>query len=322
MRALRWALAPAILAAGYAAARSAVRRRVRRFETFDPDTEDLLGERLYVRGRRIHFTVTGSGPPLLLLHGFAATGIYFAGIAPYFRDRYTLIAPDRPGFGLSDRAADADYSHEAQAAVFFEFLDRLGIERAAVIGHSMGAAVALRMAAQRPDRVAALVLAAGPGRDGTLPRVLRPLVDLVVPVLLESRGVIRWINRTAAAGSGDLGDDTIEGLLRVARVRGTAAAWSTMLVRTRHGPLPQFDAMRVPTLVMAGEKDRYLTLAAARRLASSLPNGRAAVIAGARHLLFIEQTDACARVVAGFLDEVAGTTAAGHEALQIGMTRP
>jgi pimeloyl-ACP methyl ester carboxylesterase len=318
MSVLRWALAPAVLAAGYAAARAAVRRRVRRFETVDPDAEDLPGERFYVGGRRIHFTVTGSGPPLLLLHGFAATGGYFASIAPYFRDRYTLIAPDRPGFGFSDRAADADYSHEAQAALFVELLDRLGIERAAVIGHSMGAAVALRMAALCPNRVAALVLVAGPGHDGPLPRLLGPVVDLVVPLLLESRGVIRWLNRTAATDSGEVRDDSIERLLRVARVRGTAAAWSTMLVRTRHGPLPPLTMIRVPALVMAGEQDRYLTPAAARRLAAQLPNGRAAVIAGARHLLFIEQTDACVREVAAFLDEIAGTTAAVREALPRG----
>lgn len=313
MSALRWALAPAILAAGYTAARTVVRRRVRRFETFDPDTEDLPGERFYVRGRRIHFTVTGSGPPLLLLHGFAATGDYFASITPYLSDRYTLIAPDRPGFGFSDRAATADYSHEAQASLFLDFLDRLGIERAAVIGHSMGAAVALRMAALRPERIPALVLAAGPGRDGPLPRALGPLVDLVVPVLLESRGVIRWVNRTTAAGSGGLSDDTIESLLRVARVRGTAAAWSTMLVRTRNGPLPPLGAIRVPTLVMAGEKDRYLTPEAARRLAAALPNARAVTVAGARHLLFSEQRDACVREVAEFLDETDTATVAVPE---------
>ncbi len=232
MRARRWALVPVAAVGGYAVARAVVRQRLRRFETFDADMEELPGERFYIRGRRIHLTVTGSGPPLLLLHGFGATGDYFRSIAPHLRDRYTLIAPDRPGFGYSDRAANADYSHEAQAALFLELLDRLGIARAAVIGHSMGAAVALRMAVLRPERIQALVLAAGPGRDGPLPHVLAPLVDLLLPLLLQSRAVIRWASGTAAAAGDGPSDASVESLLRAARVRGTAAAWTAMLVRT------------------------------------------------------------------------------------------
>jgi pimeloyl-ACP methyl ester carboxylesterase len=314
MKARRWALAPATVAGGYAVARALVRRRVRSFETFDPDSAELPGERFYVRGRRIHLRITGTGPPLLLLHGFAASGEYFDSIAPYLRDRYTLLAPDRPGFGFSDRAAGADYSHGAQAALFLDLLDRLGIERTAVIGHSLGAAVALRMAARQPARIPALVLAAGPGRDERVPRVLGPIVDLVLPLLLESPAVIRWVNRTAASGGRGPDGETIERLLRVARVRGTAAAWSTMLLRTQHDAPPPLGAIRTPTLVMAGEKDRYLSPTTARRMAEALPNGRAVVIAGARHLLMVEQRDACVRELAGFLDSVSGLRPAAADA--------
>src|SRR5438270_848250 len=81
-------------------------------------------------------------PPLLLVHGFGASSATFRELAPRLRDAYTLIAPDLLGHGFSDRADEAA-SHDAQALLMLELLERLGIERAAVLGHSMGTSVAL-----------------------------------------------------------------------------------------------------------------------------------------------------------------------------------
>ncbi|MGH2603480.1 MAG: alpha/beta fold hydrolase, partial [Dehalococcoidia bacterium] len=192
--------AVATLLAAYALFRVAVVARVRRFERFDADAETLPGLRLYVRGRRVHLRVEGHGPPLLLVHGFGGSGFTFRRLAPLLGEQYTLIAPDLPGFGYSDRSPAADYSHEAQAAFLVDLLDRLGVQQTAVAGHSIGAAISLRLAAAAPERVAALILVNGPGdQDPVAPRWSRPAVTVLAPILGESRRFYRWAYRSALA---------------------------------------------------------------------------------------------------------------------------
>src|SRR5262245_20797519 len=107
------------LAVAYVGARLLASVRVRRYERLTLDEIDLPGQRFYVRGRGIHLTIEGHGPPLLLLHGFGASNLTFRELAPRLRDEYTLIAPDLLGFGFSDRSDDAA-SHDAQALLMLE----------------------------------------------------------------------------------------------------------------------------------------------------------------------------------------------------------
>ena len=309
------ALAVACLA-GYALARVAVVARVRRFESVSPDELDLPGATLSVRGRRIHVIVDGSGPPLLLLHGFGATAFGFHRIAPLLRDDFTLIAPDLPGFGGSERDPHADHSYEALASLFLELTRRLDVERFAVLGHSIGAAIALRMAAASPDRVERLVLAGGPGRPATLPAPLAPLLTLLAPLLVESRRGVRWLTRSAMAGGAEPDPAVIDAYLAAARVRGHAATLVSMLTGVRHGPQPALATIRTPTLVITGAQDGYMPPRRAAALAAAMPNAEVAIAPGAAHLLFEEQPVFCADRIRAFLerDGRASADAPGRQA--------
>jgi magnesium chelatase accessory protein len=287
---------------GYALARTAIVARVRRFESVSADDIEPAGVTLSVRGRRIHVMIDGSGPPLLLLHGFGATAFDFRRVAPLLRDRFTLIAPDLPGFGGSERDPQADHSYEALAALFLELLSRLEVERFAVLGHSIGAAVALRMAAMAPDRVERLVLAGGPGRPASLPAPLAPLVTLLVPLLVESRRGVRWLTRSAMVRGAEPDPAVVDAYLSAARVRGHAATLVAMLTRTRHRPPPGPATIETPTLLLTGERDGYMPPRRARALASRMPRARAAIVPGAAHLLFEEQPEPCADRIRAFLE--------------------
>lgn len=113
-------------------------------------TLDLEGRRLSV------LDFGGAGRPLLALHGHLDQGAAFAPLAHALGPRWRVIAPDQRGHGASDRAAD--YSREGYLADALAVLDHLGLERAVVLGHSLGGLNAYQLAARHPHRVDALVL--------------------------------------------------------------------------------------------------------------------------------------------------------------------
>jgi haloacetate dehalogenase len=110
----------------------------------------------------VHAMVGGSGPPLLLLHGYPQTHLMWHAVAPLLTDRCTVVAPDLAGYGESFRPAPAPdhapHGKRAMALDQVEAMAALGFERFAVAGHDRGARVAYRMALDHPDRVERLAV--------------------------------------------------------------------------------------------------------------------------------------------------------------------
>lgn len=113
---------------------------------------------LRLGARHVHFRQAGSGPALLLLHQSPQNSRMWLGMIERFADRYTVIAPDTPGFGYSDALALPEPGIAELAAATVELADALGLERFAVFGMHTGGLVAALLAANYPERVAALVV--------------------------------------------------------------------------------------------------------------------------------------------------------------------
>ncbi len=119
------------------------------------------GRFVSVAGERIHVLEQGQGPPLLLIHGLCGQmGNFTHSLVSRLASDHRVIVFDRPGSGHSSRAADADGSLVRQAALVAELIGALGLERPAVVGHSLGGAVALMLALNHPARVRTLALVA------------------------------------------------------------------------------------------------------------------------------------------------------------------
>jgi pimeloyl-ACP methyl ester carboxylesterase len=129
----------------------------------------LVMRRSYVDtpGGQIHLRTMGHGPEtVLMLHQTAASGAMYEQFAaafladPAHAERYSLMAPDTPGFGMSYRPADA-YALASWAESMFHLLDACRIDRAHVLGHHTGGAIGIMMASARPERVLSLALIGG-----------------------------------------------------------------------------------------------------------------------------------------------------------------
>ena len=119
------------------------------------DTRDVSS-----RNVRLRVTEYGSGPPLLLLHGFLMSHAAWDDVVPGFASRYRVVTPDLPGFGESEKPAPTrfDYGVEAFAECIADLIAALSLGRPHVIGHGMSGAIALALAASHPEFVDRLVL--------------------------------------------------------------------------------------------------------------------------------------------------------------------
>jgi pimeloyl-ACP methyl ester carboxylesterase len=251
----------------------------------------------------VHYLDNGEGPALLLVHGFGGQTFQYRHQIPYLSRTRRVIVPDLKGFGYSERDANAGLSHSDQVAMLRALLDRLGITRVAIVGHSMGGSIAQRFAATYPEMVDALVLAASmpadrPPRSRRLPGVL---LRLVLPLVASAAA-----SRLLAAGFNDpslLTDDVREEYLRPARVKGSMDGLMQMMRDVRADQPVDLSRIDMPVLLLFGAHDPVATLGMAKQIRERIPHARLTVIERAAHLLLEEQPDACNRAITDFLRE-------------------
>src|SRR5437867_6230616 len=168
---------------------------------------------LRLHGHRITYRTAGSGPVLLLIHGIAGSSATWDEVMPWLAERYCVIAPDLLGHGGSEKPR-GDYSLGAYASGLRDLLGILGLERATVVGHSLGGGVAMQFAYQFPERCERLVLVSSGGLGREVHAVLRaaalPGAEWVLPLLCAGGvcdavdGMARFLGRAGVRAAPDL----------------------------------------------------------------------------------------------------------------------
>src|SRR2546421_10436838 len=145
-----------------------------------------------VHGHRVNFNCAGQGPPVVLIHGVAGRAGQWDQVVALLAEHHTVIAPDLMGHGDSAKPR-GDYSLGAHASGIRDLLIALDIERASVVGHSLGGGIAMQFAYQFPERCERLVLVSSGGLGDEVHPLLRaatlPGSEFVLPLLAHPRVV-------------------------------------------------------------------------------------------------------------------------------------
>jgi len=313
-----WMARGALLAVGAAFGYAAVQanRRIAAVEQLTAEAAAPDGKFATVGGFRVHYVEDGppDGPPVVLLHGLAASSGTWHPVIAALRDTYHVIAPDLLGFGYSHRSSAPIYTLRRRAQNLAALLDHLGVERATVVGHSLGGAVALQFACSYPARVARLVLVdavAGYDGKGRTPspvagEVLRrtPLGKIVLAQTFYDDARARKILGSAYHDPAGLTSEVLQIYRGPRRVRGTAESFLALTATRADDDLPDcVPRIAASTLIVWGRQDRWIKPADAERLHAELPDSRLTWIEECGHVPQEEHPARFIGVLRDFLEE-------------------
>ena len=287
---------------------------IRKFEYLDPLDADAPGSYLDIDGTAIHYVEAGKGEDVVLIHGWNGSTFSFRYTIPELAQDFHVISLDLKGYGYSARPKDGDYSLTAQSEIVAQVMDRLGVKDAAVIGHSMGGAVATRLAIRYSEWVKKLVLVDSVSiteqrRATRLGKYLRVVMPLGAP-LLQRKSARRRALLTAVHDPAHVTPEVEEGYFRPLHMRGHLHALGRQLISRQSDLLESPEGITQPTLILWGEHDAWLRPEFGETLASQIPNAEFKLVPSAGHLPLEEQPDFCNREILRFLREDEGPFAA------------
>ena len=260
----------------------------------------LHGESRYtiIGGIRTHYVVAGQGRPVVLIHGLGASVAVWRDNLAALAERLTVYAVDLPGHGDSDKP---DISCDAESMIEFvrAFADHLGIETPALIGHSLGGALALLTALAHPELVSRLVLVS----SGSLGRQVTPFLRLAA---------LRWIGEWLTGGRFDttglmlrqsfhdeslITPELMDELRRTGSMPGAKEAAlkavrnfiSPWGVRRKYVRTGELDTLDMPLMIVWGEKDRVLPVKHGRQAAKSSAAAELHVLSDCGHMPHMER---------------------------------
>lgn len=269
-----------------------------------------------LHGRRVIYRIAGDGPPVVLVHGMLNSSSHWQSVALDLADEYTVIAPDLIGHGDS-AAPRGDYSLGAHAASIRDLLTALGIERATLVGHSLGGGVAMQFFYQFPARVERLVLISSGGLGHEVSPMLRtaalPGMSAVLSLAAHPRLLAAlWDGGSRMRGRGMRQGAYVQAVARALRPLEQPQAREAFLqtlravIDVRGQRVSATDRLylleSMPTMIVWGERDNTIPLEHGRRAHEAIPGSRFRTLEGAAHFPHLEEPEALAEVLREFLD--------------------
>ncbi|KWW99311.1 putative hydrolase [Carbonactinospora thermoautotrophica] len=273
-------------------------------------------------------------PPAVYVHGLGGSALNWTDLMGLLRDRVDGVAIDLPGFGESPPPADGDYSTFGHARAVLRLIEWLGKGPVHLLGNSMGGAVAVRVAAQRPDLVRTLTLISPALPDLRLRRTSASTGLLAVPGI--GHALTRWIHRMPPERRAQAAAELVyanaaavpEPLLRIAAeeyAKRSRCPWAqqALLASARgiirayleRGPQSlwsQAARVRAPTLLVYGRQDKLVDSRLAVRAAETFPRSRLVVLPDSGHVAMMEHPRLVAAAVRELLEDSERETGTGQ----------
>jgi pimeloyl-ACP methyl ester carboxylesterase len=273
-----------------------------------------------IHGHRVVYRIGGESlaakrPVVLLIHGMAGSSVTWREIMPALSQRYTVIAPDLPGHGESDKPRQ-DYSLGAHANALRDLLVAIGVDRATVVGQSLGGGVAMQMAYQHPGHCERLVLVSSGGLGQEVSWILRALsipgVEYIMPIMfpafvrdtgnLISRSLHRlglraprleeeWRSYVSLVDS-ETRDAFVRTLRAVVNVGGQAVSAHDRL----------YLSSRLPTLIVWGERDSIIPVAHAHAAHQAMAASQLVIFEESGHFPHVEEPGRFVQALTEFVE--------------------
>lgn len=252
----------------------------------------------------LHYSEAGYGMPILLVHGFPFDNRIWAAQLGELGATYRVIAPDLRGFGQS-AAPDNGYSMDDFAADLVMLLDRLGIERAVWVGHSMGGYITLAAPRRWPERIPAAVFvcthARADSKEKQIQRETSAENVMQNGVSDTAYTMMGTIFATDVDRQGEMAQQVYEIMVN-AKPHAVAGALRGMASRPDSRDVAR--KLTIPTLVIAGDQDEAVNAELTDELASLIPGAQHVIIPGAGHMPMIEQPDQFTDALRNFLERI------------------
>jgi pimeloyl-ACP methyl ester carboxylesterase len=271
---------------------------------------------LDLHGHRAIYRIAGSGPPVVLIHGMVNSSRHWEGVALRLADDYTVVAPDLIGHGDS-ATPRGDYSLGAHAASIRDLLTAIGIDRATIVGHSLGGGVAMQFFYQFPQRTERLALVSSGGLGPAVSPLLRSAAVPGASALLSLAAHPRLVTALAGAGArlrerGSGAGVPLQAVARALRPLERPGAREAFLQTLRavidvkgqrvsaRDRLYLLESM--PTLVVWGERDNTIPLEHGLATHRAVPHSRFETLPRAAHFPHLEDPEGLAAVLREFLE--------------------
>jgi len=249
-------------------------------------------EKIDVNGIQLAYDRRGKGAPLVLLHGYPLDHHLWDEVIPLLEDTFDVIAPDLRGFGEST-IADSSPTMEDYASDIAGLLDYLGIQKTAIVGHSMGGYVALAFVRLYPDRVTGLGLVSS--------QVLADPPD-------RKEGRYKSAKEVAENGIGSVvatmtprftADEKLQAFARTSMEQQQPAAYIGALkaMAERMDSTPLLSMLKFPVVIIHGDSDALIPVDRAREVKATLPQAHLVEVSGAGHMPMVEAKEKTAEAL-------------------------
>ena len=264
-------------------------------------------------GLKINYGFAGAGPPVILLHGAAASHVTWCGNIGPLSQRYTVYAPDLPAHGDSEVSPGDPHETFGDPRFLLDFIDNLGIERASIIGNSGGGSVSAMFAIRYPERVDKLVLVDAGGLGRSVSWFLRiaslPLVGRILHLhtINSDRALVASIFHKPRPIDPDIARELRRARnswhTRMAVVKAIREGFNIFGVKKEMILLDQIRELEMPLLIVWGEKDGVLPVSHALEASKKLPNATVRIMRDCGHWPHMENPEKFNQLVMGFLEE-------------------
>jgi pimeloyl-ACP methyl ester carboxylesterase len=265
--------------------------------------------RARINGVEIHYDLTGSGRTIALTHGIGGTGEDFAPIVPTLVQQYRVLTWDVRGFGRSERNPDAEYSIAQFARDLAGLLDHVGVERAAIMGTSMGGTITQRFILDFPHKTAAtIIMSTSSEVNDKAKEVWQRQAEVI-----EREGMAAWVRRSRPAEHTEAylreHPEILEAEERRIRNNPDGHVYAKVArAVSDYNYTEELRSVRVAALVLVGADDKQTPPGGSVIISRTIPGARLHILDGLGHQLVREAPNKVLSLVLPFLAEVEQTS--------------